>query len=203
VLRHLGYPPVLPWFDTYDRLWRFILSSPLAGAWMFMPAATNHENRSRDKQRRKVGDFQDWLVEHFPDQLTPPAPRRTPAEAREWVRQRFPGVDLDRELRRQEATWQRAKAVTRLLGMGAVEEMLGRGHPPEVMGAIVHGMQAFLPPKAEREAAMADPQRWADQIRLARAAAVAVGAAMGFTAQTPEAVAEFIPLPEGIQAPRV
>ena len=31
-------------------------------------------------RRRKVGDFQSWLAENFPDRLAPPAPRRTPAE---------------------------------------------------------------------------------------------------------------------------
>lgn len=31
ILAALGFPAALPWFDTYDRLWRFMLSSPMAG----------------------------------------------------------------------------------------------------------------------------------------------------------------------------
>ena len=195
ILSALGYAAVLPWFDTYDRLWRYVLSSPLAGPWMFMPAATNHENRSRDKQRRKVGDFQDWLTENFPDGVEPPAPRRTPAGARDWVRDHFPMVDIDAALRLQEARFTYAKLRTRLLGMGAVAEVIGPDHAPEVMGEIIHAMQALLPPKAEREAALADPMRWADMIRLARAAAAAVAAGRGI------ATREATPVPAFVAAP--
>jgi hypothetical protein len=194
ILAVLGYPSPLPWFDTYDRLWRYILSSPLAGAWMFLPEATNHENRSRDRQRRKVGDFQDWLSTHFADQLVAPAPRRTPAEARAWVRVHFPAVNLDETIRRQEASFHYAKMRTRLLGLGAVEDVIGPGHDPAIMGQLVHAMQALLPPKVEREAALADPVRWGDMICLARAAATAVAVQAGIR------VAGAPPIP-GYQAP--
>lgn len=195
VLRVLGYPAVLPWFDTYDTLWRFILSSPMAGAWMFLPAATNHENRSRDKQRRKVGDFQAWLAEHCPDHLTEPAPRRTPGEARAWIREHFPTVDLEAALRLQEARFHHAKLRTRLLGLGAVEDVVGLGHPPETLGSIVQGMQELLPSKADREVALADRVRWADMIRLARAAACAIAVGKGLAIQTPPPIPEFVPGP--------
>lgn len=195
VLAQLGYPAALPWFDTYDRLWRFLLSSPMAGAWMFMPAATNHENRSRDKQRRKVGDLQDWLAEHFPHQFEPPAPRVTPENARSWVRARFPTVGIDAVLARQQARYNHARLRTRLLGLGAVEDAIGTAHPPEVMGEIVHGMQALLPSKAEREAALADPLRWGDMIRTARAAALAIAAGRGMATREPPPIPPFVPTP--------
>lgn len=195
VLSALGYPPALPWFDTYDRLWRFILSSPMAGAWMFLPAATNHENRSRDKQRRKVGDFQEWLATNFPGQVEPPAPRATPAEARDWVRSRYPRIGIDAVLDLQRARFEHAKLRTRLLGMGAVADVIGDGHPPELMGEIVHGMQALLPPKAEREAALADPARWGEMIRQARAAAAQVAAGRGIVTRSPPTVPAFVPTP--------
>lgn len=195
ILRVLGYPPAMPWFDTYDRLWRYILSTPLAGPWMFMPAATNAENRSRDKQRRKVGDFQEWLSEHFPDQLTAPHPRKTPAEAQLWVEQHFPNIDITAALDRQHAAFAYAKLRTRLLGMGAVEDVLGPGHPPELLGDIVREMQSFLPPKPEREAALADPKRWADHIRLARAAAAAIAARRGLPVRETPAIPAFVPAP--------
>ena len=195
VLRVLGYPPLLPWFVTYDRLWRFILSSPMAGPWMFLPAATNHENRSRDKQRRKVGDFQDWLAINFPEQLTPPAPRKTPAEARVWIQHNFRDVELDKALHNQEACFHYAKFRTKVLGMGAVKDVIGLGHTPEVMGTMVHAMQDFLPAKDEREAALADPLRWIDMIRLARAAATAVAAMKGIPLQAPPPIPQFVPPP--------
>ncbi len=196
ILNVLGYPEALPWFNTYDRMWRFILSSPMAGAWMFMPAATNNENRSRDKQRRKVGDFQDWLADNFPGQLKPPAPRATPAQARVWIRSRFPAISIDAALDLQKARFQHAKLRTRLLGLGAVEDVIGAGHPPELMGEIIHAMQTMLPPKAEREAALADPVRWADLIRLARASAAAVAAMRGIAVRAPPSIPAFTPSSE-------
>lgn len=195
VLAALGYPPTLPWFDTYERLWSYVLSSPLAGPWMFLAEATNHENRSRDRQRPKVGDFQQWLADRFPDRLTPPAPRRTPAEALEWSRARFPQVGIDAQLERQRSRFAYAKLRTRLLGLGAVEDVIGPGHPPERMGELVHAMQALLPAKAEREAAMADAARWPDQIRLARAAAAAVAARAGIATREPPAIPAFVAAP--------
>jgi hypothetical protein len=195
ILDALGYPKALPWFDTYDRLWRFVLSSPMAGAWMFMPAATNHENRSRDKQRRKVGDFQDWLTANFPGQLEAPAPRKTPAEAQAWVRARFPAIGIDAALELQKARFEYAKLRTRLLGLGAVEDVIGTGHPIELQGELVHAMQDLLPPKGEREAAMGDPVRWDDMIRLARTAAAAVAANRGIATRTPPEIPAFRPAP--------
>ena len=195
VLAALGYPAVLPWFDTYDTLWRFVLASPLAGPWMFMPEATNHENRSRDRQRRKVGDFQAWLAEHFPDRLAPPAPRRTPGEARAWVRTRFPGVVIDAVLARQEAAYAYARLRTRLLGIGAVEAVLGAGHPPELLGDIVREMQLLLPGKSEREAALADPAGWQHQLTMARQAAATVATQRGLAVLPPVALPVFVPAP--------
>ena len=195
VLAALGYAAVLPWFDTYDTLWRFVLSSPLAGPWMFMPEATNHENRSRDKQRRKVGDFQSWLSENFPDRLTPPAARRTPAEARDWVRTRFPAIGIDEILRLQEARFLHAKLRSGLLGMGAVEDVLGPGHPPELMGEIVRDMQPLLPDTAERETALANPAGWSQIIAMARRVAATVAQARGLTTHLPPPIADFIQQP--------
>ncbi len=195
-LEALGYPAVLPWFDTYDRLWRFVLSSPLAGPWVFMPEATNHENRSRDKQRRKVGDFQAWLGEHFPHRLAPPLPRRTPAEAQAWVRERFPAVAIDQVLRLQEARFLHAKLRTRLLGAGAVADVIGEGHAPELVGRLIHAMQARLPSKTEREAALADADRWFDIISLARNVAVSVAREHGIAVHSPPPVPAFVPEPQ-------
>ncbi len=191
ILAALGYAAAMPWLDTYDRMWRFVLSSPLAGPWMFMPAATNHENRSRDKQRRKVGDLQDWLSENYPADLDPIIPRKTPSEAQSWVRARFPSIELDAVLEHQKKRFEHAKLLTRLLGMGAVEDVIGKGHPPELQGELVHAMQAMLPSKAEREIAMADPSRWADMIRLARAAAAAVASMKGISLRSVPTIAEF------------
>ncbi|MFM2092005.1 MAG: hypothetical protein RLZZ127_2494 [Planctomycetota bacterium] len=195
VLAALGYPTVLPWFDTYDTLWRFTLSSPLAGAWMFMPEATTAENRSRDRQRRKVGDFQAWLVEHFPDRLIPPAPRKTPAEARAWVRERYPAIGIDEVLRLQEARFTYAKLRTLLLGMGAVEDVLGPGHPPELLGEVVREMQPLLPDKPARETALADPVGWIRQIEQARTAAATVASRRGLAVRPPPPVPAFVPAP--------
>lgn len=191
ILTVLGYPAALPWFDTYDRMWRFILSSPMAGAWMFMPAATNHENRSRDKQRRKVGDLQEWLGENFSHQLAPVAPRKTPTEAQCWVNFQFPDVHLDAVLKVQKATFEHQKLLTRLLGLQAVEDVIGGNHAPELMGEIVHAMQSLLPPKSERTQALADPTRWNDMIRLARAAAAAVATGKGLPLRAPPTIPEF------------
>ena len=195
ILHALGFPEALPWFDTYDTMWRFVLSSPLAGAWMFMPTATNHENRSRDKQRRKVGDFQDWLTANFPTQLMALAPRATPLEAQAWVRRRFPAIDLDGTLAKQQARFEYAKFRTRLLGLGAVEDVLGPGHPLELMGELAHAIQPLLPDKHEREAALADPARWPDLIRLARAAVMAMAVQRGFAVRTPPAIPDFVAPP--------
>ncbi len=192
VLAALGYAAVLPWFDTYDRMWRFVLSSPLAGPWMFMPSVTNAENRSRDRQRRKIGDFQEWLSEHFGDQVEAPAPRRTPAEAQTWVRQRFPLAHIDAVLQLQEERFTFVKMRTRLLGLGAVEDVIGTAHDPVLMGSLVHAMQTLLPARAEREAAMADPVRWPDMIRLARAAATAVAAAHGLVTHPAPPLPAFV-----------
>jgi hypothetical protein len=195
ILGALGYPAALPWFDTYDRLWRFVLSSPMAGPWMFLPAATNHENRSRDKQRRKVGDFQEWLATRFPDQLHPPLSRATPLEARAWVRSRYPAIGIDAVLDHQKASFEHAKLRTRLLGLGAVEDVIGASHPLTVMGEIVHGMQALLPPKAEREVALADPLLWGDMILKARVAAAQVAVGRGLATRLPPALPAFVPTP--------
>lgn len=195
VLAALRYPAVLPWFDTYDTLWRFVLSSPLAGPWMFMPEATNHENRSRDKQRRKVGDFQSWLSHNFADRLVPPAPRRTPAEARAWVRTRYPAIGIDEVLRLQEARFAHAKLRTRLLGMGAAEDVLGPGHPPELLGDVVREMQPLLPGKAERDQVLADPKGWVDMITLARQVAAQVASKRGLALRQPPTVPTFVPTP--------
>jgi hypothetical protein len=195
VLTALGYPPALPWFDSYDRMWRFVLSSPMAGAWMFVPAATNSENRSRDRQRRKVGDFQDWLAASFPDQLQPPAPRATPAQAQAWVQARFPHLNLDAALTRQQAVFAYNKLRTHLLGLDAAESVLGPGHPPEMLGGLVRAMQALLPPKADRESALTDPARWADMIRLARTAAMVVAVQRGLPVRMPGEPPPFVPTP--------
>ena len=195
VLSALGYPSALPWFDTYDRMWRFVLSSPMASAWMFMPSATNHENRSRDKQRRKVGDFQDWLSTHFPNQMEPPIPRATHEDARSWVRTHFSSIDIDAQLTLQKARFENARLRTRILGIGAVEDVIGIGHPPELLGEIVHGMQIMLPSKNEREVALSDPVRWGDMIRLARAAATAVATARGIAIRLSPEVPSFVPTP--------
>jgi hypothetical protein len=64
-----------------------------------------------------------------------------------------------------------------------------------VQGELVHAMQAMLPPKTEREAGLADPQRWGDMIRLARAAATAAALARGLRTRTPPDLPAFVPSP--------
>ena len=106
-----------------------------------------------------------------------------------------PAIGIDAALDLQKARFNYAKLRTRLLGLGAVEDAIGAGHPPELMGEIVHAMQAMLPPKSERESAMADPLRWADMIRLARASAAAVAAMRGIAARPPAGIPTFLPAP--------
>ena len=195
ILAALGYPTVLPWFDAYDTLWRFVLSSAQSGPWMFLAEATNHENRSRDKQRSKVVDFQAWLHQHHPDRLIPPAPRRTPAEARAWVRARYPAIDLDGILHLQEARFAHAKLRTRVLGIGAAEDVLGAGQPPELLGEVVRDMQPLLPAKASRDAALGEPAGWNALIAQARQAAATVAARRGLDVRPPPPLPAFVPRP--------
>jgi hypothetical protein len=195
ILSVLGYILPLPWFDTYDRLWRYILSSPMAGAWMFMPEATNHENRSRDLQRRKVGDFQAWLTKNFPHDLVASVPRRSAVEAQAWVRQQFPDIPIDVILQRQKAQRIYEKLRTRLLGIGAVEDVIGTGHAPEIVGEIVRHMQPLLPSKSERDHAMADPQKWSELITLARSVATTIAKNQGLTVHAPPAIPLYVAPP--------
>jgi hypothetical protein len=172
-----------------------VLSSPLAGPSMFRPEATNHENRSRDKQRRKVGDFQAWLAANFPDQLEAKALRRTPEAARTWVRSHFPEVGIDNVLALQEARFRHSKLCTRLLGIGAVEDVIGPGHTSEVLGQIIYAMQDLLPSKVEREAALLSPELWGTMITQARAAAAQVARTIGLEIRESPALPAFVRRP--------
>ncbi len=154
-----------------------------------------HENRSRDKQRRKVGDFQAWISEHFSNRLAAQVPRRTPAEAQAWVREQFPAIAIDQVLSLQEARFLHAKLNTRLLGASAVEDIIGAGHAPELIGRLIHAMQACLPSMQERDAAQADPSRWSAIISLARDAAANVAREHGIAILSPPPVPVFVPEP--------
>ena len=170
ILHLLGYGPP-PFFDTYPTLWRYIIDGPMAGAWMFLPTATNAENRSRDRQRRMIGEFQEWVAATYPDRLTAPTPRATPAQARAWVAAHCPWIDLTAELSRQEAAWTETKARVRALGLAAVEDVVADGVDMAARGAVIRAMQRHLPPPAARAAIMDDPQRRSDLEHLARVAA--------------------------------
>ena len=63
------------------------------------------------------------------------------------------------------------------------------------MGEIIHAMQVLLPPKVEREAALADPVRWSDMIRLPRAAAAAVAAGRGMATREAPLLPAFVAAP--------
>jgi hypothetical protein len=111
------------------------------------------------------------------------------------VRVHFSAAQIDETLRQQEAQFNYLKMRTRVLGMGAVEDVVGTGHDPEILGKIIHAMQVLLPPKAEREAALADPVRWRDMINLARIAATAVATAQGMRVQTAPPIPAYRPPP--------
>ena len=177
ILVALGYPPRLPWFGCDRDLWAFILSSPMAGAWMFAPEATHHDNRTRDRQRPAVLRFQAWLAAQPPPVMPPRRP--APDEVRAWVASRFPEVPLAAFLARQEAEFRYQKLLTRILGMDAAAAVVGADLPAEVHGGIVRGMAQRLPPLAERIAAMATPAGWAEEVDRAHAAAAAVAAEQG------------------------
>ncbi len=179
ILRLLGYPPTIPWFDTYDHVWRYVLSSPLAGAWMFLPEATNNENRSRDRQRRKIVDFQEWLHLHYADDLTPRFARSTPAQAQAWVERNFPDLDIKIIIDQQRQTYLDHKERRHRLGLGAVEAVIGSGYSREMMGEIVRAMQSLLPPIDERERAWTDPEQAKQVEAQAHTAARSVAMARG------------------------
>jgi hypothetical protein len=174
ILHVLGYLTTLPYFDTYETLWQFVMSSQMAHPYVFMPESTNAENRSRDKQRRKVGDFQDWLRSTYPDSTGAPWPKPTPEDAQEWVRCYFPKINLPSIILSQMAASDYGKRVNYLLGVGAVEDVIGPRHSSEVVGDIVRRMLANLPPRHQRMAAMATEEGWRSTITEARMAAMHV-----------------------------
>ena len=56
-------------------------------------------------------------------------------------------------------------------------------------------MQALLPSKAEREAALAEPAGWIGMITLARQAAVTIAGKRGLVLRQPLALPTFVPSP--------
>jgi hypothetical protein len=111
------------------------------------------------------------------------------------VRTRFPAINLNAILARQQACFEHAKLRTRLLGPGAVEDVLGPGHPAELLGELVRDMQTLLPGKAEREGALADPAGWIRMMTLARQAAATVAGSRGLIVQPPPPLPPFVPAP--------
>lgn len=197
ILQALGYGDALPPFATYKQLWVFMLSSPMAKPWMFMPSSTNSENRSRDKQRKKVAEFQDWLREEFPENLLPMEDRKSPEEARDWVHEHFPHVRIYTRLEEQHAQFDYKKLVTRLFGMDAVEAVIDPRYPDKLKGDIVREMQAHLPQRAAREDMLRDAHGWQSTVILARCVAANIARERGIPVREAQP-----PLPAYVPPPK-
>jgi hypothetical protein len=117
ILDVLGYagPPDL---TTYESLWAWALSSPMAGPWMFTPEATTSENRNRERSRPSAGRMLDWLRATYPDIHRPVPPSRE--EILAWIDARFPEVCIRAMLDHQHALWTYRKEVRKWFGTGLV-----------------------------------------------------------------------------------
>jgi hypothetical protein len=165
-------------FRTYDELWRYVLSSPLAHPALFMPDATNAENRSRDKNRTMVVKFQEWVSAYA---ILRPAPARATwrdalARLHDAHKSCWHSTVMKEKARRIAMAEERARRVA-AFGRGAVQEVFGAGLNQDTVGRVIHGMQAHLPEKEEREGLFGGYESMAKI--MGRLAARASGLAMG------------------------
>lgn len=150
ILETLGLQKKMPRFTTYKKMWDYVMASPMARSYMFMPAATNAENRSRDRQRPRIKEFQEWLKKYFPwDPVVPPdIPRVTFEKALETVAKTF-GAFVINECQQQESRWKVERNFNQIVGVDAVAMMSAKPLGPEITGDVIRGMQPYLPTKPE------------------------------------------------------
>lgn len=147
--KHLGYDykGALE-FETEEDVWRFALSSPLARPWMFVSEATNHENRSRDKQRANFVRFQKWLADNYDTTRDNYLVFDTEKDKFEYACEFDFGslseVDVQEALYDQQEKWNGARAQNATWGHTAVVAAYGE-IDPDVEGKIIRDMQPYLP----------------------------------------------------------
>lgn len=176
ILRFLGYPPRFPPFTTYPELWRHVVEGPRARPWMFLPSATTAENRSRDRQRRQIGRFTEWVLTTYPkaDQAHDPLGQRaTPAQALAEAETAFPDLDLRQQVAAQQADWQARREDQAALGRAAIRAVLADpdGLAAERLGELIRAVHSHLPRRDERERLLDQPDTRELLLRLARTAA--------------------------------
>lgn len=147
-LRFLGYGDP-PRFRREEDLWAYVLSSPKAQPWMFLPHGTNAENRSRDKQRPAVQRFQEWLACACPGAVTAARAHLCFEVARRaWEAEHGDSV-IAHHLANQERSWRIERDCNRAWGIEAVALLADRLRPDidigERSGDLILAMQPFLP----------------------------------------------------------
>lgn len=146
ILYALGLQQPMPRFRKYEDMWEYVLSSKMARPYMFMPEATNAENRSRDKQRPKIKEFQAWLRRWFT--WKPGDPQdipRMPFEAALGKAHGEFGSRVMEEYQAQKETWNQERNFLHRIGAGAVEAVSAKGLSKEDLGLVIRGMQAYMP----------------------------------------------------------
>lgn len=181
ILQYLRLP-LLPRFTTYEVMWSYVLSSPMARSYMFMPEGTNAENRSRDKQRPKIKAFQEWLRDNHP------WPKGRPYDVSRVTFDEALLREVDRDPRigvmvgAQEKIWNDQKAFAVAVGLGPVEAMAAEPLDKKTMGEVVRRMQPALPEKAWLSRVYATSPETVDTI--ARTAAAMAMLQMGIKIKT-------------------
>lgn len=160
-----GYPPR---FKTYESMWKYVTSSKKARPYMFMPEATNAENRSRDKQRPKIKEFQAWLSRWF---------TRLPGDPQDLPRVSFDaalhqahlefGQRVMQERHAQQDTWEHERAFVKSIGIDAVCGVVDADIDMETAGKIIRSMQQYLPREWLQQHAREFPELAADIARNA------------------------------------
>lgn len=146
ILRTLGLNGVPPRFKTYENMWEYVLSSTMARPYMFMPEATNAENRSRDKQRPKIKEFQAWLRRQFTWKPGDPHDLlRVPFETALAQTHLEFGSRIMLEYQAQKETWNQERNFLHRIGAGAVEAVSAKVLSKEDLGLVIRGMQAHMP----------------------------------------------------------
>jgi DNA-directed RNA polymerase subunit K/omega len=163
-------------------LWEWVLSSKYAHPAMFLPKATTSENRSRDKNRPKVEQFQAFIQSRYDkDVLDALPPKYTVQQALDilpykLVEHAHKVISDNREYAAEQ------QRVTKMFGVDAVQSIFGTGLSDEDVGIIIRQMQGYLPHKDVRYSLARSNAALARQ--LAAAAAAAAGFPLGFTRVT-------------------
>jgi len=165
-------------FKTYHNMWTYVMSSELVHPAMFMPDATNSENRSRDKQRRMIGKFQDWIRSQYPDDCEKLGDyqRFTGAERLHCMPEDL-STHAQKVLAQRERDEENRAGRSACYGRKAVFEVFGT-LSNEDMGAIIREMQPLLPTKNDREDLWKLNKDMA--LMLSKNAARAAGLKLGF-----------------------